>query len=276
MVISNFEFVENSPKLQNGKLVVAFPSIYMFDEFYSHGKILGEIIASSHNMRPFVRIWHQDICPDTPLQYSAPDQIDFIEVNQSGVASLPDFEQRIDGKQIPHHTQNCYAEFLRGDGDFVLLTKPVGYAPCLFMRDYSELYLKIAKEIGVSEVYACGTRLAEISPRGKATGYGTSKEAIKVLKENAVQIMKNEVAPYFTNVILGVASENFEMTGFRINSNHGEKPPYEDSIREMLQILSKISGIGYNKQVFDDVINDWVSSLKLSGSSIQPQDRFEN
>ena len=55
-----------------------------------------------------------------------------------------------------------------------------------------------------------------------------------------------------------------------------EKPPYEDSIREMLEILSKISGIGYDKQVFDDVINDWISSLKLSGSSIPPQDRFEN
>jgi len=63
-VISNFEFIENSPKLQDGKLLIAFPSIYMFDEFYSHGKVMAEIIASSHNMRPFVRVWGSDICPE--------------------------------------------------------------------------------------------------------------------------------------------------------------------------------------------------------------------
>ena len=276
MLISNLEVVENSPKLQDGKLIVAFPSIYMFNEFYSHGKILGEIIASSHNMRPFVKVWCQDIYPDIPLQYSAPDQIDFVEINQYGIASLPDFEQRVDTKQIPHHTQNCHAVFLRCDENFVLLTKPEGYAPCLFLRDYSELYLKIAKEIGVTEVYTVGTRLAEVSPRGKATGYATSEEAIQVLEKNSVTIMKNEAAPYFTNVILGVASEHYEMTGFRINSNHGEKSPYEDSIRKMLETLSKISGIGYDKHVFDGVMNDWISSLKLGGSDIESDDRFGN
>ncbi len=274
MLISNLEVIENSPKLQDGKLIVAFPSIYMFDEFYSHGKILGEIIASSHNMRPFVKVWCQDIYPDIPLQYSAPDQIDFVEINQYGIASLPDFEQRVDTKQIPHHTQNCHAEFLRGDENFVLLTKPEGYAPCLFLRGYSELYLKIAKDIGISQVYTIGTRLTEISPRGKATGYATNKEAVDLLEKNDVTLMKNEVAPYFTNVILGVAAECYDMTGYRINSNHGEEPPYEDSVRQILEILEKVSGIGYDIQIFDEVIKDWVSSLKLAGSGTQPNDIF--
>jgi len=273
-VISNFEFIENSPKLQDGKLIVAFPSIYMFDEFYSHGKILGEIIASSHNMRPFVRVWGPDVCPDMPLQYSAPDQIDFVEVNKNGVATLPEFDQRLDVKQIPHHTQNCYAEFLHGDDDFILLTKPQGNAPCMFMRDYSDLYLKIAKDLGISEVYTVGTRLAEISPRGRATGYATKKEAVDLLVKNDVTLMKNEVAPYFTNVILGVAAEYFDMTGYRINSNHGEDPPYEDSVRQILEILEKVSGIGYDIEVFDEVIKDWASSLKLAGSGTEPNDLF--
>lgn len=248
----------------------------MFDEYYSHGKILAEIIASSHNLRPFVRVWGPDICPDMPLQYSAPDQIDHIQVDQQGVASLPEFELRLDVKQLPHHTQNCYAEFLRGDENFILLTKPKGYAPCLFMRDYSELYLKIAKDIGVSEVYTVGTRLAEISPRGRAAGYATNADAVQLLEKNDVTLMKNEIAPYFTNVILGVAEDYFGMTGYRINSNHGEEPPYEDSIRQMLEILSKISGISYNKEVFDQVMNDWISSLKLVGSGTQSSDLFGN
>jgi len=202
-----------------------------------------------------------------PLQYSAPDQIDYIEVDQHGVASLPEFELRLDVKQLPHHIQNCYAEFLLGDDNFILLTKPKGYAPCLFMRDYSELYLKIAKDIGISEVYTVGTRLAEISPRGRATGFATNAEAIKVLE-------KNEVAPYFTNVVLGVATDYFGMTGYRINSNHGKEPPYEDSIKQILEILSKISGINYDNTVFDEVVNDWISSLKLAGSAPQSNDLF--
>lgn len=273
-MISNFEFMENSPKLQHGKLIVAFPPIYMFDEFYSHGKIIGEIIASSYNMRPFVRVWGLDIYPDMPLQYSAPDQIDFIEVNQNGIATLPEFEQRLDIKQIPYHTQNCYVEFLHGDCDFILLTKPRGNAPCIFTRDYSELYLKVAKDIGVSEVFTVGTRLSEISPRGNATGYATNEDAVKLLEKNDVELMKNEVAPYFTNVILGVAAEYYDMTGYRINSNHGEEPPYENSVRQVLEILQKVSGIEYDNEVFDIVINDWLSSLKLAGSGTQQNNLF--
>ena len=275
-MISNFEFIENSPKLHDGKLLVAFPSVYMFDEFYSHGKILSEIIASSHNMKPFVRIWGQDVCPDMPLQYSAPDQIDYIEVDQEGIATLPEFEQRLDIKQLPHKTQNSYAEFLYSDDNFVLLTKPKGCAPCLFMRDCSELYLKIAKEIGVTQVYTLGTRLAEVSPRGRAMGYATNSDAIQVLEDNNIELMKNEVAPYFTNVLLGVAAEYFDMTGFRINSNHGERPPYENSIKQMLEMLSIISGISYNEEIFDQIISDWESSLKMAGSDTQPKDLFKN
>lgn len=246
----------------------------MFDEFYSHGKIIGEIIASSYNMKPFVRVWGPDICPNIPLQYSAPDQIDYVKVNQDGIATLPEFEQRLDVKQIPHHAQNCYAEFLGGDCDFILLTKPCGNAPSIFMRDYSELYLKIAKEVGVSKVFTVGTRLSEISPRGKATGYATSEDAARLLEKNNVELIKNEIAPYFTNVILGVAAQNYDMIGYRINSNHGEDPPYEDSIRQILEILEKISGIGFDKEVFDDVINDWLASLKLAGSETQKNNLF--
>lgn len=54
------------------------------------------------------------------------------------------------------------------------------------------------------------------------------------------------------------------MTCYRINSNHEEEPPYEDSIKQMLDKLPKISNISYNSEVFDEVMNDWGSSLKLA------------
>ncbi|MCH7940664.1 MAG: hypothetical protein IH842_01655, partial [Thaumarchaeota archaeon] len=55
---------------------------------------------------------------------------------------------------------------------------------------------------------------------------------------------------------------------------HGEDPPYEDSVRQILEILEKVSGIGYDIEVFDEVIKDWASSLKLTGSRTQPNDLF--
>lgn len=267
---ATFEFLNNSPKLNEGKLIVAFPSIYMFDAFYSHGKVLGQVVSLSHKMKPFLRIWIPDFYPEIPLQTAAPDQIDYVQIDNKGIASLPYFEQTINTKRYPHFTDNCYAEFLMADDEyddnFILLTKPKGYSPSLFMRNYSELYLKIAKEIGVSEIYSVGSRLAEVSPRGKLMGYSTSIAGSNRLEKNGIALMRDEIAPYFTNVILGVASERFGMRGYRINSNHGEEPPYENSTRQMLDMLYRISGISCGNDDFDKVMDEWFSSLKLTGA----------
>ena len=201
-MLASLELLQSSPKLKNGKLVVSFPSIYVFDEFYSHGKVLGEIISLSHNMKAFVRISTVDFYPEIPLQAVAPDQIDYVSIDDKGIASLPEFEQRLNVEKFPHFSKKCYAEFLKCDDNFVLLTKPRGYSPSLFMRDYSDLYLRIAKELGITEVYAVGTRLSETSPRGRLTGYATNTNGAERLRQNNVELMHNEFAPYFTNVIL--------------------------------------------------------------------------
>ena len=125
-MLANFKFLDRSPKLKNGKLVVSFPSIYMFDEFYSHGKVLSQVLSLSHNMKAFVRISAVDYYPKIPLQYIAPDQIDHVSVDTQGVAGLPKFENRIDPKKLPCSLQNGYVEFLKCDDNFVLLTKPRG------------------------------------------------------------------------------------------------------------------------------------------------------
>ena len=58
--------------------------------------------------------------------------------------------------------------------------------------------------------------------------------------------------------------------------NSANNLPYEDSIKQILEILSKISGIDYDNTVFDEVMNDWISSLKLAGSGPQSNDLFGN
>jgi len=56
--------------------------------------------------------------------------------------------------------------------------------------------------------------------------------------------------------------------------NSANNLPYEDSIKQILEILSKISGIDYDNTVFNEVMNDWISSLKLAGSGPQSNDLF--
>lgn len=264
---ASLELIGHFDRPSKGKLVVAFPSIYLFDEFYSHGRIIGQVLSLSHEMTPVLRVTTPDFYPEIPLQHIAPDQIDFVEANEAGTASLPEFEQGSQVDQIPHFTKMAYAEFLKSrDENFVLLTKPYGYSPAVFIRDYCRLYLKIAYEIGITEVYSLGTRLAEASPRGRLSGYATLMEAAEKLEKHGVGLVRNELLPYFTNVLLGVASEEFGMTGYRINSNHGEEPPYENSIKQMLDSLADVSGISYDEEVFDKVMDEWVSSLKLAGT----------
>jgi len=58
--------------------------------------------------------------------------------------------------------------------------------------------------------------------------------------------------------------------------NSANNLPYEDSIKQILEILSKISGIEYDNTVFGEVMNDWISSLKMAGSGSQSNDLFGN
>ena len=72
---------------------------------------------------------------------------------------------------------------------------------------------------------------------------------------------------------IGQNSSSFNILANLIN-NSANNLPYEDSIKQILEILSKISGIDYDNTVFDEVMNDWISSLKLVGSEPQSNDLF--
>ena len=74
---------------------------------------------------------------------------------------------------------------------------------------------------------------------------------------------------------IGQNSSSFNILANLIN-NSANNLPYEDSIKQILEILSKISGIDYDNTVFDEVMNDWISSLKLAGSGPQSNDLFGN
>ncbi len=72
---------------------------------------------------------------------------------------------------------------------------------------------------------------------------------------------------------IGQNSSSFNILANLIN-NSANNLPYEDSIKQILEILSKISGIDYDNTVSHEVMNDWISSLKLAGSGPQSNDLF--
>ena len=72
---------------------------------------------------------------------------------------------------------------------------------------------------------------------------------------------------------IGQNSSSFNILPNLIN-NSANNLPYEDSIKQILEILSKISGIDYDNTVSHEVMNDWISSLKLAGSGPQSNDLF--
>ena len=72
---------------------------------------------------------------------------------------------------------------------------------------------------------------------------------------------------------IGQNSSSFNILANLID-NSANNLPYEDSIKQILEILSKISGIDYDNTVFHEVMNDWISSLKLADSGPQSNDLF--
>jgi len=72
---------------------------------------------------------------------------------------------------------------------------------------------------------------------------------------------------------IGQNSSSFNILANSIDNN-ANNPSYEDSIKQIPEILSKISGIDYDNTVFNEVMNDWISSLKLAGSGPQSNDLF--
>ncbi len=72
---------------------------------------------------------------------------------------------------------------------------------------------------------------------------------------------------------IGQNSSSFNILA-NLTDNIANNLPYEYSIKQILEILSKISGIDYDNTVFDEVMNGWISSLKLAGSEPQSNDLF--
>ena len=77
------------------------------------------------------------------------------------------------------------------------------------------------------EVYSIGARWteAQLSPdqTPAVLGFATDLVGVKQLKSNGVELIKDEPAPFFASMVVGLARE-YAMRGYKVSVNHGEPP----------------------------------------------------
>jgi proteasome assembly chaperone (PAC2) family protein len=111
--------------------------------------------------------------------------------------------------------------------------------------EFTRIVLDFADKAGVKEVYSVGARWSENPVPAfddpHVNGFATDKDGVKKLKENGVDIIESEPAPFFASIIVGMAPE-YGMKGYKISVDHGEPIPHTRSVIKMLEVLSAIIG----------------------------------
>ena len=110
---------------------------------------------------------------------------------------------------------------------------------------FTDAVLAYARRLGVGEIYSIGARWTEApAPPDQAPavlGFATDLVGVKELKSPGVELIKDEPAPFFASMVVGLA-KGYAMRGYKVSVNHGEPLPHPRSVASMLQVLSKMLG----------------------------------
>lgn len=116
--------------------------------------------------------------------------------------------------------------------------------------EFADEVLNFASRMGVKEIYSIGARWAEpLNPPlevPKVLGFATDAAGVAELKANGVEIVRDEPAPFFANLIVGLAGLA-RMRGYKISVNHGEPVPHPKSTAQLIGVLSKMLGLEIEK-----------------------------
>jgi proteasome assembly chaperone (PAC2) family protein len=148
-------------------------------------------------------------------------------VRHDGLSSLPE----------------CAFYLSRGKRDLVLFAGDS--SPADEQYEFARFVLKVAKEMGVEELYSVGARWAETplpaDAEPKATGFATDSTGVANLKKHGVQILGEEPAPFFASIVVAMAKD-VGIRGYKLSVDHGEPSPHVRSVTRLLEILSGMAG----------------------------------
>lgn len=136
--------------------------------------------------------------------------------------------------------------------------------------EFSEFLLSYVSKLGVKEVYSVGARWTDppLQPDSEPElkGFSTDEEGNKILRENGVKIITNEVAPFFASIIVGMAKD-YGMRGYKISVDHGEPRPHLRSVAKMLNLLKSLIGFEVDMEELNDKIRR-MSETASKGTSV--------
>jgi proteasome assembly chaperone (PAC2) family protein len=238
--------VEARPKLRDPVLVVALStSLPQYKAMYSQAKEVGKFMLKKMVFEKFATIY---------------------------ASALPAIAIISEGGSVRLSSASFYNH--PAPRDLVLLTGDA--SPQEEQYEFAESILRYAKGIGVREMISIGTRWTEqVAPPTdipKVRGFATDEAGVEVLKGHGVEIIREEPAPFFASLVVGLA-ENFGMTGYKLSVDHGEPAPHPLSVIQLLSVLQKMLGIQVEKEELEAKALEMAKDIQSITTQEQPQER---
>lgn len=210
----DFETKGRAKFVRPALLVAVSTSISQYRALYSQARELADYLLKSLEFEEVATVRSSAFSPE-------------VIVKEDGTAVLP----------------TCRLHALRGKRDLLLFAGDS--SPSDDQHQFAKMLLDYARKVGVKEVYSVGARWSETPVPAfedpHVNGFATDKEGVKNLKENGVEIIQSEPAPFFASMIVGMAMD-YGMRGYKVSVDHGEPVPHTRSVIKILEVLSAMIG----------------------------------
>jgi proteasome assembly chaperone (PAC2) family protein len=195
-------------------LVAVSTSISQYKALYSQARELSNYLLKSLKFEEVAVLRSSAFAPE-------------VLVMEDGTAVLP----------------TCKFYLHRGKSDLLLFAGDSSPSDDQYL--FAKTILDYASKLGVKEVYSVGARWSETPAPAfddpHINGFATDRKGVKKLKEQGVEIIESEPAPFFASMVVGMAKD-YGMKGYKVSVDHGEPVPHTRSVIKMLEILSAMMG----------------------------------
>jgi len=169
---------------------------------------------------------------------------DFVMVNDDTVAELPAYGVY---RLMPS----------RGTSEEQILLFAGHSSPREETYQFCDSLLSTAKsKWGVQRIVSVGTRWAEeptqpVVEASKVYGFGASSADVAFLRKMGIIEHPTEVAPYFANIIVGMAPL-YGLSAIKLSVDHGEVRPHPRQVKAIISALEKMFGFSVDMSLLDE------------------------
>jgi len=205
-----------NPALKNPAMIIAVStSMPQYKALYSQAREMAEYLLEKMDFKKIGTVRASAFPPE-------------VLVRHDGLSTLPE----------------CSFYLSRGKRDLLLFAGDS--SPADEQYEFAQFVLKVAKDMGVEELYSVGARWTETplpaEAEPKTTGFATDTEGVANLKEHGVTILGEEPAPFFASIVVAMAKD-MGIRGYKLSVDHGEPSPHNRSVLKLLEILGEMASL---------------------------------